>query len=89
MKDKMYLVKYSTGSYDDFYQIEIFVTHDTIKAEKYIEKFNTILNNWKDFIKKYENDGHRDETKFVDEFSNRYWDIKETNHAFIEEIEVR
>jgi len=88
--NKMYLVKYSTGSYEDYHQNNLFVTADKEVADKYVEKFNRILDNWLDYMTLFDNEhGYRDDEKCTTAISQRYYDVIETNGAFVEEIEVR
>jgi len=54
MKNKLYLVKYYGGDYDDFYEKEVFVTSVKSKATKYCTKFNKTLKKWKDYYSQYE-----------------------------------
>ena len=51
-----YLVRYSGGSYDDYYSAVIFVTDKKSTAKKYVTKFNRILKKWKDYYNKFETD---------------------------------
>jgi hypothetical protein len=43
----MYLVYYSSGSYDTAYEWNVFVTADEQMARAYTEKFNHLLDKWK------------------------------------------
>ena len=49
-----YLVRYSGGSYDDYYSSVIFVTNKKSTATKYCKKFNNGLKKWKDYYKQFE-----------------------------------
>jgi len=90
MKDKMYLVKYSSGSHDDYHQVDIFVTDSKEVADKYVKKFNERLDHWSEYILRFEDKyGYRDDKKCVTAISYRYYDIKDINSAFIREIEIR
>ena len=52
--DKIYLVKYCGGKYDDHYTVIIFATNKKWRAIKYVSKFNRILEKWKDYYKQFE-----------------------------------
>lgn len=83
MKEIVYLVSYSEGSYDDFYQIELFFTDNIDKAKDYVKKFNSKLKYWKDYFEKIDI-----EEKDVANYS-RYYSISEINCAYFTEIEKR
>jgi len=89
---KMYLVSYSTGSYEDFDTHDIFITYNKKVAIKYVKKFNSILKKWKDYYSKYEEPYAsirwiKDE--YVDIYFDRWMSLRETNECFYNEIEVR
>lgn len=90
MRDKIYLVKYSIGSYEDYHVIDIFATQSKETADRYVEKFNRILEHWLDYMKEFQDKyGFRDAEKCTTTISYRYYDIIDTGQAFIEEIEIR
>lgn len=84
----MYIVKYSTGSWDDYYQINIFVTTDKEMAEKYVEKFNNILKKWKEYYSQFKDEygGIKDEYL---KMSDRFYSLMEINKCSFKEIEIR
>jgi len=90
----MFLVKYSSGSYDDWYEIAIFVTQSEDVAKAYVEKFNNLLEKWKPIVEEGQNKNRDLEYKKSD-FSEyctigfRYYDITEINEAKYELIEER
>ncbi|MEY3501722.1 MAG: hypothetical protein RL308_3395 [Bacteroidota bacterium] len=49
-----YLIKYSGGTYDDYYSAVIFVTDKKSTATKYCSKFNKALKKWKAYHKQFE-----------------------------------
>jgi len=51
--DKIYLVKYCGGSYDDFYIVTIFATTKKSTATKYVTRFNKILKKWKEYYSQF------------------------------------
>jgi hypothetical protein len=88
----MYIIKYSGGSYDDFYTTDIFVTTNKSKATRYATKFNRILKTWKDHYKKYEEKKHgfgwiKDE--FVEKKYDRWSSLNNVNRCFVDKIQQR
>ncbi len=51
-----YLVRYYGGSYEDRYNLVVFVTNKKSTATKYCTKFNKMLKKWKDYYKQFETD---------------------------------
>jgi len=99
-----YIVKYSTGSYDDYYEGTMFVTFDKNVAENYVKKFSKMVENYKDFYRTFEE--HRypkllldpkytdlgDDNCLPEEYSkywSRWYQLYEFNKCYIEEIEIR
>ena len=91
--DKIYIVRYSRGSYDDYHEIDLFGTLSKDVAEIYIKKFNRILNAYKDFYKQFEYEQYPGMTWIKKEYVNDYFDrwifLSETNKAFIDELNIR
>jgi hypothetical protein len=90
--DKIYLVKYYGGSYDDYYNAVVFATFKKSKATKYCTKFNRILKKWKEYYSQYEEDKYG--FKWIkDEFTNKYFDrwhsLRNYTKCYYEEITVR
>jgi hypothetical protein len=86
----MYIVKYESGSYDDYFVQDVFVTNNKELAEKWVNKFNSRITYWKEVIKQYNNeDGYLDRKYWAIPFVKRYRIIRDINEAFIEEIELR
>jgi hypothetical protein len=52
MKD-IYIVYTGSGSYQDYYEFIKFVTFNKSKAEKWVARFNKIVDDNKDRIRKY------------------------------------
>jgi hypothetical protein len=48
-KEKMYLVQYSEGLFEDVETVDVFVTNNRSKASEYVMKFNRILNEYKEY----------------------------------------
>jgi hypothetical protein len=85
---KMYIVAYSSGSYEDWREHLIFVTQDKEKAEKYIEKANNLLVKCKEFYdKKSSEELDANLVEFF--FTSRSMDFNHVNRFYIKEIEVR
>ena len=86
--DKIFLVMYSTGSWDDYTEINLFATYSEDYAKAYIEKFNTILNKWKQHWKKFDDD---DQLWRQDGFKNfdRFHQITDMNTAWYYPIQIR
>lgn len=78
---KVYLVSYSSGTYDTYIKVNHFVTFDKNKAEVYVEKLNRILEQYRDYFN--DND--------VDYESIMYYIYRtlDINCASFEEIEIR
>jgi len=88
--NKMYVVKYSKGSYDDYHELDIFVTADKQVVDKYIEKFNKRLDYWKEYMNSFKDEyGYRDDKKCTTAISYRYYDVVDIGYAFVEEVELR
>ena len=51
---KIYIVRYCGGSYDDWYESNVFVTDKKTTATKYVTKFNKTLKKWKNHYKQFE-----------------------------------
>lgn len=88
----MYIVKYSTGSYSDYREIDIFVTLKKSKATKYVTKFNKILKKYKDHYKQYE-EPMVESMNWIKDIHIQYYErwsmLNETNNCFWIEIEER
>ncbi len=91
MKDKIFLVRYCGGSYEDYYDNVIFATTRKSKAQKYTRKFNNILKKWKQYYEQFETD--RLGIKWLDnEHTDKYerWhSLRNITKCYVEEIKVR
>jgi hypothetical protein len=86
----MYIVKYSSGSWDDYGVTNVFVTDNLEIAEKWVNKFNAKVEYWKEILKQYyDEDGFLDEKYYHSPVSRWFWNIKDINNAFFDEIELR
>lgn len=91
--EKIYVVKYHRGRYDDASVITIFATFRKDTARQYVERFNTSLKKWKDYYKQFEGENEfgfqslkkeHFETKF-----ERWLHIIDTGFSFYNEVELR
>jgi len=88
--EKIYILKYSSGSYDDFYEQNIFATKSLEKACDYIQKFNSKLEYWKDVMKQYSDEGgYLKEEHYNLAITAHFWTIKDMNRCYMEEVEIR
>ncbi len=83
----MWVVKYTTGTYDDFMRHNIFVTKNEELAKAYVEKHNKVLTKWQKYWEQFENedDWMEDPTKDW----NRWYQIVNRNEAYYDKIDVR
>jgi len=90
----MYIVGYTSGSYDDFESSNLFITEDLEIAENYIKKATRILNNIKSFVELIDEQiddlqkGHPDREKHLFLWS-KYHGFSEINGFNCHEIEQR
>jgi hypothetical protein len=90
--DKIYLVRYCGGSYEDFYTTTVFATTKKSTATKYVAKFNRILKRWKNHYSQYEDNRYgfgRIKKEFVDQHYHRWSSIRDISHCYCEEVAVR
>lgn len=92
----MFIVKIQGGSWDDYYTSNMFVTFDEDKAKSYVEKYNRILEAYKDFYKKFTEDRYGDgsfESMKEDADSMEYFDrwiaLDNITRCYYEELEQR
>ena len=92
---KGYIVKYSTGSYDDHCTHDVKVFLDRKEADRYCIKFNKVLSMVKEFYKSKRNE-YYDASMEDYEVRTEYWDILYDKYQFycdmsepwLEEIEI-
>lgn len=92
MKNKIYVVKYTTGSIYEKFFITVFASTNKRKAEKWVERFNTKLKYWQDYYSRFSDHNNREmlDFKYIgDSRTHRFWQIMECDEAFIGEIEKR
>ena len=93
MENKLYIAKYSSGSYNEHKLISVFVSDDKEFVEKWVEKFNNRLAYWKDYFKQFIDKNYswvRLDDKYLYKInSDRFYQVMECNKAFIDKIEYR
>jgi hypothetical protein len=90
--DKIYLVQYDGGSYEDSFEATVFATTKKSTATKYVTKFNRILKKWKQYYSQYE-----DKTlgiswitdEYAKKYFNRWYSLRRINKCYYHEVEVR
>ena len=88
----MYIVRYYGGSYDDWYETNVFVTDRKATATKYVTKFNKMLKKWKEHYKQYEDkkfgmDWIKEE--YIEQHFNRWNSLRNITKCDWSEIELR
>lgn len=89
---EVYVANYSTGDFDDYYEVQVFVSHDKLKVEKWVKKFNRILSDYKEYNKKFEDSEspyNWIKAEYVQDYFERWYLIKKVNNAFIRTLEIR
>lgn len=85
----MYIVKYSAGSYDDWHEVDLFVTNSKETADKYVERFNNLIPKLKEYNKKFENKKKEWIMKKYWKFYNRWNKINDVNRCYYRELNER
>jgi len=86
----MYVVGYSAGQYEDYYERDLFVTESLELAQKYVAKFNAMSEKWKNYYNSLYNhiDWHGDDVaKKI--YMNRADSVLEIHKCYYFKIEVR
>lgn len=90
--EKMYLIKCSTGCYDDYRSHSIFVTSVKSRATKYVTRFNKTKKKWVKYYSQFE-ERKNGMTWIKDEFAEQHFErwiwLREINECWFEEIEIR
>lgn len=87
--EKIYLVCYSTGDYEDYRNIIIFATNSHSKAVKYRGKFNRILKKWQDYYSQFTGKWGWIMPEHVERHYDRWYMIGKIGRCYIDEVEVR
>lgn len=91
--EKIYLVRYYGGSYEDYWDRVIFATTKKTIATKYVTKFNRILKKWKNYYSQFEENKYgimpciKDE--YIEQYFNRWDSIRNITKCYYEEITIR
>jgi hypothetical protein len=92
-KNKIYIVKYSLGTYDDYREEIIFATIKKTIATKYVTRFNKVLKQLEEDNKRFEKVESYGlswiKDKYAKNFYRRWSTVREINKAFWEESEIR
>lgn len=91
----MFIIKRSEGSWDDYFEKDIFITEDEEVAKKYCEKANSLLPKLKEFYNQLD-----EETDNMDEFTEdkkklitklwiKYKGFNDISNWFYKKIELR
>ena len=88
----MYIVTYTSGSWDDFHRGNLFVTNDKELALAYVEKANTLLVKVKEYYhelnEKLDDDDDLTRGMYL-KLWVKYHTLGEVNAVSFEEIEMR
>ena len=91
--NKIYIVKYYGGSYEDYYETIIFATTKKSKAYKYRARFNRILKKWKKYYSQYETRNIAGISwigeQFVNKCYTRWRSLSRISQCNVQEIELR
>lgn len=85
----MYIVGYYGGQYMDSYTRYLFVTDNETLAIEYINKFNRILEKWKNHFVKYTEEDGIMKKEFINTPAFRYYQIENITECFYQKIEYR
>ena len=92
MIEKVYIVAYSEGLYEDYCKYNIFATGSKVKATEYRDKFNKLLKKWQEYYTIYgeEKLGRLYlKEEYVEKYFDRWYKIMDIHECFIEELEIR
>lgn len=86
-----YLVEFYGGDYDEEFITQVFVTFSKETAERYVRKFNEILERWKEYYSYFldPKTGFLKEEYFADVHYNRVYALSRIDAAVFTEIEIR
>jgi hypothetical protein len=91
--NKIYLVKYYGGGYDDHYTVTIFATTKKATATKYVRRFNKILKKWKEYYSQFEEDKYGIMKWLKEDYTEQYfyrWNsLRNITKCYYEEVPVR
>lgn len=88
----MYIVTYTSGSWDGFHRGNLFVTNDKELAHAYVEKANTLLVKVKEYYDEIDEKLNDDDDPmrgiYIEQWA-KYHTLAEVNAVSLEEIEMR
>ena len=88
----MYIVTYTSGSWDDLHRGNLFVTNDKELALAYVEKANTLLVKVKEYYDEIDEKLNDDDDPmrgiYIEQWA-KYHTLAEVNAVSLEEIEMR
>ena len=88
-QNEMIAVKYYDGEQEECsYIVTLFVTFDEQIAIDYVNKFNSILEKWKNYYKQFEEDGWIKE-EFEAKHFRRWFKVHTITRCYYTKIEVR
>lgn len=94
---KLFVANYSKGEWDDYHEKQVFVSHDEQKVQDWVEKFNQKLERWKEYYSRFEEDENPEcpecrkwiKEEFIEQHFYRWIELRDTNGAFLTQIELR
>ena len=89
MNNKIYVVCYDQGSYEDHVELIIFATSDLKKANRYRLRFNSIHKRWKRHYKQYYPGQFKMWREEDMKCYLRWWKLNNIGGCYIKEVEVR
>ena len=90
--NKIFLVYYCGGYYDDSYETVIFATAERKTANNYVNKFNRILKKWKKYYSQFETDIKGFvwiDDKYIEQHYDRWYSLQNIRMCYYEEIPIR
>ena len=91
----MFIIKRSEGSWDDYFEKDIFITTDEETAKKYCDKANNLLPKLKEFFIQLDDDADimdeftEDKKKLITKLWIKYKRFNDITNWFYKEIEIR
>ena len=91
----MFIIKRSEGSWDDYFEKDIFITTDEETAKKYCDKANNLLPKLKEFYNQLDDDADimdeftEDKKKLITKLWIKYKRFNDITNWFYKEIELR
>lgn len=88
----IFIVYYYGGEYEEFEEKIVFATFDRDVAEKYIQKFNSILDKWKEYYSQFEDNGFHFSPYLKLEHEDKYdrWDkLNRITKCVYRKIQIR